>query len=170
MCTLCKTSNSLYTVLNKRGKLKLNRYNFLVPNFCVENLSQRIFFYSGVNLCGNFYLHELIFVDSWKNYKNRKKWNPQKSCATQQSKKMQHVCEARSLDMIIYSLLSGGRGDCNPKSNVHVRYMQKSTLILPSVSFDPLFFSENLFLTQQTFMHPKTLFYRIWLNTVSKGT
>jgi len=41
MGTLCKTSNSLYTVLflNERGKLKLKRHDFLVLYFCVANLS-----------------------------------------------------------------------------------------------------------------------------------
>ena len=49
MGTLCKTSNSLYTVLllNVRGKLRLNRHDFLVLHFCVANFSN-----SGVNFFG----------------------------------------------------------------------------------------------------------------------
>ena len=39
--------------------------------------SCRGIFYSGVsflgkNVCGSFYLRELIFADRWKNHKNRK--------------------------------------------------------------------------------------------------
>ena len=42
---------------------------FLCSEFKLENI------YSGVNscvknVCGNFYLRELIFVDRWKNRKN----------------------------------------------------------------------------------------------------
>ena len=46
MGTLCKSSNSLYTVLflNERGRLWLNRHDFLVLYFCVANLSREKFF------------------------------------------------------------------------------------------------------------------------------
>ena len=36
----------------------------------------------------------------------------------------------------------------NPKSNVRVGYIKKSASILPSVSFDPRSFTENLFLSK----------------------
>ena len=55
MRTLCKTSNSLRTVLflNERGKLWLNRrflsYVFLCSEFKLENI------YRGVNFCGKKY-------------------------------------------------------------------------------------------------------------------
>ena len=55
MRTLCKTSNSLRTVLflNERGKLWLNRrflsYVFLSSEFKLENI------YRGVNFCGKKY-------------------------------------------------------------------------------------------------------------------
>ena len=57
----------------------------------------------------------------------------------------------------------------NPKSNVHIGYIYKSALILPSLSFDPDFLSENLFL-RKLLLILKHLFYHIWLHTVSKGT
>ena len=37
---------------------------FLCSEFKLKNI------YSGVNVCGNFYLRELIFADRWKNRKN----------------------------------------------------------------------------------------------------
>jgi len=37
----------------------------------------------------------------------------------------------------------------NPKSNVHIGYILKSASILPSVSFDPRSFTENLFLSKR---------------------
>ena len=54
----------------------------------------------------------------------------------------------------------------NPKSNDG--YILKSASILPSASVDPRSFTENVFF-EQTFTHPITLFYHIWLKTVSKG-
>ena len=40
----------------------------------------------------------------------------------------------------------------NPKSNVPVGYIYKSALILPSVSFHPRSFTENLFLSKLLFL------------------
>ena len=59
MRTLCKTSNSLYTVFIERGKLC--RHDFLILYFCVANLSKRILTLDrvsvwGKNVCGNSYL------------------------------------------------------------------------------------------------------------------
>ena len=50
------------------------------------------------------------------------------------------------LDMTFASLKSVY---LNPKSNVHIRYISKSASILPSVSFDPRSFTENLFLSKR---------------------
>ena len=51
---------------------------FLRSEFKLGNIYSGVNF-SGKNVCGNFYLRELIFADRWKNRKN---WNPQKICAT----------------------------------------------------------------------------------------
>ena len=54
---------------------------FLSSEFKLENIYSKVNF-CGKNVCGNFYLRELIFVDRWKNHKNRKKQNLQKFRAT----------------------------------------------------------------------------------------
>ena len=59
----------------KGTSLSLNRQDFLVLYFSVAKVSRNI--YSGVNfarvnVCGNFYLRELIFANCWKNRENRK--------------------------------------------------------------------------------------------------
>ena len=45
---------------------------FLCSEFKLENIYSGVNF-CGKNVCGNFYLRELIFADRWKNRKNRKK-------------------------------------------------------------------------------------------------
>ena len=40
-----------------------NRHDFLVLYFCVVNFCEK-------NVCGNFYLREIISADRWKNRKN----------------------------------------------------------------------------------------------------
>ena len=45
---------------------------FLRSEFKLENIYSGVNF-CGKNVCGNFYLRELIFADRWKNRKNRKK-------------------------------------------------------------------------------------------------
>ena len=42
---------------------------FLCSEFKLENIYSGVNFW-GKNLCGNFYLRELIFADRWKNRKN----------------------------------------------------------------------------------------------------
>ena len=42
---------------------------FLCVEFKLENIYSGVNF-CGKNLCSNFYLRELIFVDRWKNRKN----------------------------------------------------------------------------------------------------
>ena len=42
---------------------------FLCSEFKLENIYSVVNF-CGKNLCGNFYLRELIFADRWKNRKN----------------------------------------------------------------------------------------------------
>ena len=42
---------------------------FLCSEFKVENIYPGLNF-CGKNVCGNFYLRQLIFVDRWKNRKN----------------------------------------------------------------------------------------------------
>ena len=54
---------------------------FLCSEFKLENIYSGVNF-CGKNVCGNFYLRELIFADRWKNRKNRKNKNPQKIRAT----------------------------------------------------------------------------------------
>ena len=44
---------------------------FLCSEFKFENIDSGVNF-CGKNVCGNFYLRELIFADRWKNRKNRK--------------------------------------------------------------------------------------------------
>ena len=44
---------------------------FLRSEFKLENIYSGVNF-CGKNVCGNFYLRELIFADRWKNRKNRK--------------------------------------------------------------------------------------------------
>ena len=44
---------------------------FLCRKFKLENINSEIKFCTK-NVCGNFYLRELLFVDHWKNCKNRK--------------------------------------------------------------------------------------------------
>ena len=44
---------------------------FLCSEFKFENIYSGVNF-SGKNVCGKFYLQELIFADRWKNRKNRK--------------------------------------------------------------------------------------------------
>ena len=51
--TLCKTSS-----LNERGELQLNRHDFSVLYFCLENFSQSMT-RTGVNFCGKIFA--LIF-------------------------------------------------------------------------------------------------------------
>ena len=51
---------------------------FLCNEFKLENIYFGVNF-CGKNVCGNFYLRELIFADRWKNRKN---YNPQKFRAT----------------------------------------------------------------------------------------
>ena len=58
----------------------------------------------------------------------------------------------------------------NPKSNVRVEYSQKSALILPSVSFDPRSFTENLFLSKLLHILLHYSIMLIWWKTVSTGT
>ena len=50
---------------------------FLCSEFKLENIYSGVNF-CGKNVCGNFYLRELIFADRWKKRKNRKNKNPQK--------------------------------------------------------------------------------------------
>ena len=45
---------------------------FLCSEFKLENIYSEVNF-CGKNVCGNFYLRELIFADRKKNRKNRKK-------------------------------------------------------------------------------------------------
>ena len=54
---------------------------FLCSEFKLENIYSGVIF-CGKNVCGNFYLQELIFADRWKNRKNCKNMNPQKIRAT----------------------------------------------------------------------------------------
>ena len=42
---------------------------FLCSEFKLENIYSGVNF-CGKNVCGNFYLRELIFADRWKNRKN----------------------------------------------------------------------------------------------------
>ena len=42
---------------------------FLCSEFKLENIYSEVNF-CGKNVCGNFYLRELIFADRWKNRKN----------------------------------------------------------------------------------------------------
>ena len=44
---------------------------FLCSKFKLENIYSEVNFF-GKNVCGNFYLRELIFADRWQNRKNRK--------------------------------------------------------------------------------------------------
>ena len=44
---------------------------FLCSEFKLENIDSEVNF-CGKNVCGNFYLRELISADRWKNRKNRK--------------------------------------------------------------------------------------------------
>ena len=44
---------------------------FLCSEFKLENIYSGVNF-CGKNVCGNFYLLELIFADRWKNRKNAK--------------------------------------------------------------------------------------------------
>ena len=44
----------------------------------LENVYSGVNF-CGKNVCGNFYLRELIFADRWKNRKNRKKIRTRKN-------------------------------------------------------------------------------------------
>ena len=50
---------------------------FLRSEFKLENTYSGVNF-CGKNVCGNFFLRELIFADRWKNGKNRRNSNPQK--------------------------------------------------------------------------------------------
>ena len=50
---------------------------FVYRIYKLENIYFGVNF-GGKNVCGKFYLRELIFVDRWKNRKNRKHYNPQK--------------------------------------------------------------------------------------------
>jgi len=54
------------------------RKNPGLSEFKLENIYSRVNL-CGKNVCGNFYLRELIFADRWKNRKNQ---NPQKFRAT----------------------------------------------------------------------------------------
>ena len=60
------------------GQTRLLSTVFLCNEFKLENIYFGINF-CGKNVCGNFYLRELIFADRWKNRKN---YNPQKFRAT----------------------------------------------------------------------------------------
>ena len=44
---------------------------FLCSEFKLENIYSEVNFF-GKNVCGNFYLRELIFADRWQNRKNHK--------------------------------------------------------------------------------------------------
>ena len=61
------------------------------------------------------------------------------------SKGHRQLRDRADLDMTFASLKSVY---LNPKSNVHIQYISKSATILPSVSFDPWSFTENLFLSK----------------------
>ena len=50
---------------------------FVYRIYKLENIYFGVNF-GGKNVCGKFYLRELIFVDRWKNRKNRQHYNPQK--------------------------------------------------------------------------------------------
>ena len=73
MGTLCKTSDSLYTVLflNVIEQTQFLNTVFLYSEVKLEYIYSRVN-YSGKNVCGNFFWQELIFVDRLKNGKNRK--------------------------------------------------------------------------------------------------
>ena len=62
MGTLCKTSNSLYTVLflNESPKLWLNRHNFLIRTVFLSSKFKLEYVYSGVNFAGKMFV--VIFL------------------------------------------------------------------------------------------------------------
>ena len=69
--TVCVYVEPLYTVL-RQVAIERTRF-FTSVFFCSEFKLENI--YSGVNVCwknvcGNFYLRELMFADRWKNRKN----------------------------------------------------------------------------------------------------
>ena len=80
MRILCKTSNSLHTVLflNGRGKLPMIEQTrflstvFLCSEFKLGNIYSGVNF-CGKNVCGSFYLRQLIFTDRRKNRKKFQK-------------------------------------------------------------------------------------------------
>ena len=69
MGTLCKTSDSLYTVLflNVIEQTRFLNTVFLCSEVKLKYIYSGVDF-SGKNVCGNFFWRELIFADRWKNY------------------------------------------------------------------------------------------------------
>ena len=84
----CQTG--LYGILNRLSKSPSSDFIwpgtngrflttvFFCSEFTLENICSGVKFF-GKNVCGEFYLRQLIFADRWKN---RKKLNPHKFCAT----------------------------------------------------------------------------------------
>ena len=66
-----------------KRQLWLNRHDFLVLYLKLENISTLELIFCRKNVCGNFYLRELIFADPWKSCNwNRRNQNPPKFRAT----------------------------------------------------------------------------------------
>ena len=72
-------------------------------------------------------------------------WSPGLTAYTTSLKGQSQQWDRADLDTTFVSLKSVY---LNPKSNVHLGYIYKSASILPSVSFDPRSFTENLFLNK----------------------
>ena len=73
-------------------------------------------------------------------------WISYWTCNAEIFKGTQSPTDRADLDTTFVSLKSVY---LNPKSNERVGFIQKSASILPSVSFDPRSFTENLFLSKR---------------------
>ena len=73
--TYFQTRNPQYFVVSERKRqvvIEQTRFLstvFLCSEFKLENIYSGVNF-CGKNVCGNFYLRELMFADRWKNRKN----------------------------------------------------------------------------------------------------
>ena len=74
------SEEQLEDILNLKEKIVFGSPEAILNNneFTLENICSGVKFF-GKNVCGEFYLRQLIFADRWKN---RKKLNPHKFCAT----------------------------------------------------------------------------------------
>ena len=75
-----RSEEQLEDILNLKEKRVFGSPKAILNNseFTLENTCSGVKFF-GKNVCSEFYLRQLIFADPWKN---RKKLNPHKFCAT----------------------------------------------------------------------------------------